>query len=128
MHIPQAKTGEPLGTAFLLFREPSAALAAFKQLDKKSFQGRLLHILPGRAKPGQAKDMTEVTEGAVLGKVKDTRAEVVGKKEEKRKGETARGVNWASLYMNVSDYISSAQCSTHCRVAINAMTVTSSNS
>jgi multiple RNA-binding domain-containing protein 1 len=46
--------------------------------------------------------MSEVTEGAVLGKVKDTRQEVLGKKEEKRKGETARGVNWASLYMNVS--------------------------
>lgn len=113
MHIPQAKTGEPLGTAFLLFREPAAALAAFKQLDKKSFQGRLLHILPGRAKPGQSKDMTEVTEGAVLGKVKDTRAEVVGKKEEKRKGETARGVNWASLYMNVSDYVYFAYCFDH---------------
>jgi multiple RNA-binding domain-containing protein 1 len=69
VHLPQSKTGEPLGTAFLLFREPSEALAAYKALDKKSFQGRLLHILPGRAKPGQAKDMSEVTEGAVLGKV-----------------------------------------------------------
>lgn len=114
VHVPQSKTGEPLGTAFLLFRDPAHALEAYKALDKKSFQGRLLHILPGRAKPGQAKDMSEVTEGQVLGKVKDTRKEVLGQKEEKRKGDSARGVNWAALYMNVSQ----ASCSwSNCNVS-----------
>jgi multiple RNA-binding domain-containing protein 1 len=111
VHLPVTKTGEPLGTAFILFQEPAAALMAYRQLDKKTFQGRLLHVLPGRARLGEQKEgktgskaegVGEV-KGEVLGKSKDGRDVVKGKKDEKRKETTTRGVNWASLYMNVSN-------------------------
>jgi multiple RNA-binding domain-containing protein 1 len=97
------KTGEPLGTAFILFRNPEEALSASKALDKTTFHGRLLHVLPGRARPGQetATDTKGVTDGKVLGKAVESRGEVKAKVDEKRKADGARGVNWATLYMNV---------------------------
>lgn len=112
--MPMTTKGEPLGTAFILFNESSDAVKAWRGLDKKTFQGRLLHILPGRAKPGQeARPMINGEGGEakvkkledgkeVLGKIKETRDVVKGKKEEKRKETNSRGVSWASLYMNVS--------------------------
>lgn len=103
VHMPvSAQTGEPLGTAFVLFRDPQDALSAHKTLDKTTFQGRLLHVLPGRARPGQEKAAgTEgVTDGKVLGKAAEKRGEVKEKVDEKRKADSAKGVNWASLYMN----------------------------
>jgi multiple RNA-binding domain-containing protein 1 len=105
VHMPVSqKTGEPLGTAFILFRNPEDAVSARKTLDKKTFQGRLLHILPGRARPGQESttDTKGITDGKVLGKAVETRGEVKDKVDEKRKADGARGVNWATLYMNVS--------------------------
>lgn len=103
VHLPVSnQTGSPLGTAFILFRDPSDALGAYKTLDKTTFQGRLLHVLPGRAKPGQEVNMDGVLDGKVLGKVNTGKGEVKKGIEAKRKEESARGVNWATLYMNVS--------------------------
>jgi len=104
VHLPVSHTGEPLGTAFILFRDPAHALSAFEAMDKTTFQGRLLHVLPGRARPGQevkAEGVGEV-QGGVLGKAKEGHSEVAGKADAKRKAESAKGVNWATLYMNVS--------------------------
>lgn len=104
VHMPVSqKTGEPLGTAFILFRNPEDALSAKNALDKTTFQGRLLHVLPGRARPGQESttDTKGITDGKVLGKATETRGEVKNKVDEKRKADTAKGVNWATLYMNV---------------------------
>lgn len=97
------KTGEPLGTAFILFRNPEDALSARSTLDKTTFQGRLLHVLPGRARPGQeaAAGSQGVTDGKVLGKAAQAKGEVKQNVDEKRKADSARGVNWATLYMNV---------------------------
>lgn len=103
VHLPvSSQTGQPLGTAFILFRDPADALGAFKTLDKTTFQGRLLHVLPGRAKHGQEVKMEGVLDGKVLGKVAVGKGEVKKGIEAKRKEESARGVNWATLYMNVS--------------------------
>lgn len=104
VHLPISHTGEPLGTAFILYRDPEHALQAYEALDKKTFQGRLLHVLPGRARPGQevrAEGLGE-TEGGVLGKVKQGHKEVQGKTDTRRKEDSAKGVNWATMYMNVS--------------------------
>lgn len=107
VHMPVSQqTGEPLGTAFILFREAEDALSARRTLDKTTFQGRLLHVLPGRARPGQqaaaAANADAVTNGKVLGKAALARGEVKNTVDEKRKADSAKGVNWASMYMNVS--------------------------
>lgn len=102
VHLPvSTKTGSPLGTAFVLYRNPEDALSAYKTLDRKTFQGRLLHVLPGRAKHGQEVNLDGVLDGKVLGKVNTGKGDVKKAIEAKRKEESSRGVNWATLYMNV---------------------------
>lgn len=106
VHMPVSqKTGESLGTAFILFRNPEDALAARNGLDKMTFKGRLLHVLPGRPRPGQEAAVAlanEVTDGKVLGKAAEKRGEVKSRQEDKRVQASAKGLNWATLYMNVS--------------------------
>lgn len=48
VHIPVDKQGSSKGFAFVLFNSETAALEALKSLDGTAFQGRLLHILPGK--------------------------------------------------------------------------------
>ena len=89
----------------MLFRDPKHALDAYRKLDKTTFQGRLLHVLPGRARPGQEPTAVAQSlggEGQVLGKIRDGRQEVKNKGEQKRTEANSKGVNWATLYMNVS--------------------------
>ncbi|BEI87118.1 hypothetical protein CcaverHIS002_0704640 [Cutaneotrichosporon cavernicola] len=104
VHLPVSqKTGEPLGTAFVLFREPVDALTARRRLDKMTFKGRLLHVLPGRARPGQetvAAAGKGTTDGKVLGKAAEARGDVKARQDDKRTEATAKGLNWATLYMN----------------------------
>nr|XP_031859355.1 multiple RNA-binding domain-containing protein 1 [Kwoniella shandongensis]KAA5526427.1 multiple RNA-binding domain-containing protein 1 [Kwoniella shandongensis] len=112
VHLPVSQqSGEPLGTAFLQFHDPAEALQAYKTLDKTTFQGRLLHVLPGRAKPGQdGAGVQGIVDGKVLGKADEGRGEVKKGVDAKRKEESARGVNWASLYMN-SDAVAASVAS-----------------
>ncbi|WVQ97046.1 hypothetical protein IAU59_004156 [Kwoniella sp. CBS 9459] len=108
-HLPVSQSsGEPLGTAFLQFHNPEEALSAYKALDKTTFQGRLLHVLPGRAKPGQEVDVSGVVDGKVLGKAAEGRGEVKKGVDAKRKDESSKGVNWATLYMNSDAVAASA--------------------
>lgn len=91
IHLPLSQTHKPLGTAYISFVTPSHALAAFEGLDGKAFQGRLLHILPGRARPGQKEA------GAEGFKVKQDakQKEVAGAMGSGREWE------WSWLFMNV---------------------------
>jgi multiple RNA-binding domain-containing protein 1 len=107
VHLPLAHgTHKPLGTAFIQFKDPEHALKAWKAVDGKTWMGRLVHVLPGRAKHGEegVVGVEEVAgdgvlKGKVLGKEeKNVKAEVL----KKRKEEGSRGLNWATLYMNVS--------------------------
>ncbi|WRT65936.1 uncharacterized protein IL334_002887 [Kwoniella shivajii] len=101
VHLPiSSTTGEPLGTAFLQYHNPDEALTAYQALDKTTFQGRLLHVLPGRSKPGQTTNVAGVVDGKVLGKATEGKGEVKKGVEERRKEEGRKGVNWATLYMN----------------------------
>ncbi|KHJ36365.1 putative pre-rrna processing protein [Erysiphe necator] len=50
VHIPVNVSGKCKGFAYIQFVESMAAIEAFNVLDGKSFQGRLLHIIPGYAK------------------------------------------------------------------------------
>ena len=86
-------TQQTKGTAYITFAVPANALAAFNALDRTSFQGRLIHILPAvvrNAKPEMEQAMGE--RGASL---KSTRFDA------KKKELAASGLNWGSLFMNV---------------------------
>ncbi|KAK6907587.1 multiple RNA-binding domain-containing protein 1 [Kwoniella mangroviensis CBS 8507] len=103
IHLPTSSTtGEPLGTAFLQYHNNEDALQAYKNLDKTTFQGRLLHVLPGRPKPGQtiAANGGGVVDGKVLGKIDEQKGQVKKNVDEKRKEDSRKGLNWATLYMN----------------------------
>ena len=93
MHIPiDRTTKEPKGVAYVTFASASSALSAYKSLDKKSFQGRLLHILGAVDRKGS----THVEDGEGKNKT------VKGEKDARRKSGAAKEFNWGMLYMNVS--------------------------
>ena len=93
MHIPiDRTTKEPKGVAYVTFASAPSALSAYNSLDKKSFQGRLLHILGAVDRKGS----TQVEDGE--GKKKT----VKGEKDARRKAGAVKEFNWGMLYMNVS--------------------------
>ncbi|KZT68334.1 RNA-binding domain-containing protein [Daedalea quercina L-15889] len=97
VHVPlDPTTKQSKGLAYVTFAEPAKALAAYEALDKKSFQGRLLHILPAVDR----KVKVEVEEGGRKKSVK-------GEREVKRKAGAGRDFNWAMLYMNADAVASS---------------------
>lgn len=75
----------------MTFAGGTDALSAYEALDKKSFQGRLLHVLPAqdRQKPYQVED----SEGR--------KRTVKEDKQAKRKAVAGKSFNWSMLYMNV---------------------------
>ena len=76
--------------AYVTFAKPEDALSAYEALDKKSFQGRLLHILPAVNRKGKV----EVEE---VGKKRT----VKGDRDTQRKAMAGKEFNWSMLYMNV---------------------------
>ncbi|KZT00240.1 RNA-binding domain-containing protein [Laetiporus sulphureus 93-53] len=97
VHIPLDPTSkQPKGLAYVTFAKPADALAAFEALDKSSFQGRLLHILPAVDRKGKVDDDSS-------GRRKTLKDE----REVKRKAGAGREFNWAMLYMN-SDAVASS--------------------
>ena len=57
MHLVlDPNTKQSKGLAYVTFAKPEDALAAYEQLDKTSFQGRLLHILPAVDRKGKIED------------------------------------------------------------------------
>ena len=83
----------------MTFAKPESALAAYEAMDKTSFQGRLLHILPAVDRKGKRE------EGEGDAKKKSLKQE----RDNKRKATAGKEFNWAMLYMNVrsqSIYIS----------------------
>ena len=94
MHIPlDATTRKSKAIAFVKFSDASCAVKAFEELDKTSFQGRLLHILPA----------VEREDSGAKGVEFGTKQTVKGNKERKQKEASGKEFNWAMLYMNVSD-------------------------
>ncbi|TCD61352.1 Multiple RNA-binding domain-containing protein 1 [Steccherinum ochraceum] len=97
VHIPlDATTKAPKGVAYVSFADPTNAVAAYEALDKKSFQGRLLHILPAVDRRGKP----EVVDADGKKTLKDER-------DAKRKGTAGKEFNWAMLYMNSDAVVSS---------------------
>ncbi|KAF9647916.1 hypothetical protein BDM02DRAFT_3097287 [Thelephora ganbajun] len=96
VHIPiDRTTKEPKGVAYVAFASSSSALSAYESLDKKSFQGRLLHILGAVDRKGSIY-------------VEDGEAKTIkGEKDAKRKAGAGKEFNWGMLYMN-SDAVASS--------------------
>ncbi|EKM76657.1 hypothetical protein AGABI1DRAFT_122567 [Agaricus bisporus var. burnettii JB137-S8] len=98
VHIPlDSLSKQPKGLAFVTFATGADATSAYEALDKKSFQGRLLHILP-------AQDQQRpfgVEEGEMRKKT------VKEEKQTKRKSLSGKSFNWSMLYMN-SDAVASS--------------------
>ncbi|KAI6024397.1 hypothetical protein EDC04DRAFT_2724589 [Pisolithus marmoratus] len=98
VHLPIDRVSkQPKGLAYVKFKQPSSALAAYEALDKKSFQGRLLHILPAVERAGKF----EVTDGD------GTRGSLKEERSVKRKAMAGRDFNWSMLYQNSDAVVSS---------------------
>ncbi|KAG0222919.1 hypothetical protein BGX31_008794, partial [Mortierella sp. GBA43] len=102
VHMPITKdTKKPKGYAYVLYLLPEHAVKAFAALDKKFFQGRLLHILASKEKPQKKED--EENPLGPGGKPLSLKKQ----RELKKKSQAGADFNWNSLYMN-SDAIAAS--------------------
>ncbi|GAA5943082.1 RNA-binding ribosome biosynthesis protein MRD1 [Sporobolomyces koalae] len=89
VHLPIDKsTGASKGLAYITFQSPQAAVEAYTALDGRTFQGRLLHILPaiGRlAKPDRSSTHPSSLKAERL---------------EARKQTGGKAFSWGTLYLN----------------------------
>jgi len=98
VHIPIDRLSKQAkGVAYVTFKQPTSALSAYEALDKTSFQGRLLHIIPAVDRKGKF----EVVEGE--GKKQSLKDE----RSSRRKATAGQEFNWSMLYMN-SDAVASS--------------------
>ncbi|KAI7898836.1 uncharacterized protein BX663DRAFT_538350 [Cokeromyces recurvatus] len=94
VHMPIAKdTKKSKGYAYILYLLPEHAVKAYEELDMKTFQGRLLHILPAEEKPAAKEEEILGVNGTKLSSVKK-------EKEKKRRNLAGNDFNWNSLYMS----------------------------
>lgn len=97
VHTPlDSVTKQAKGVAYVTFTQPSNAIAAYEALDRKSFQGRLLHILGAVDRKGKIQVEGEARKRTV----KD-------EKLAKRRATASKEFNWSMLYMN-SDAVASS--------------------
>ncbi|KAI1384045.1 RNA-binding domain-containing protein [Hypoxylon trugodes] len=89
VHVPMQNSNENRGIGFVLFTTPNDAVKAF-QADRSSFQGRILHVLPGSAKRDHNLDEF------ALSKLPLKQQNLIKKKA---KAAESR-FNWNSLYMS----------------------------
>ncbi|KAJ3786386.1 hypothetical protein GGU10DRAFT_267157 [Lentinula aff. detonsa] len=98
VHIPlDPSTRQPKGLAYVTFAKAADAVTAYDVLDKTSFQGRLVHILPAVDRKGRF----EVEEGG------DAKRSLKDEQNAKRKATAGKEFNWSMLYMN-SDAVASS--------------------
>ncbi|KAI1435562.1 MRD1-like protein [Xylaria sp. CBS 124048] len=88
IHVPSDTSNNNRGMGFILFHDPEAAVKAF-QSDRTTFQGRILHVLPAKAK------RDELDEFAIA-KLPLRQQNLI----KKRKKAAASTWSWNSLYMS----------------------------
>lgn len=86
------RTETSKGFAYVQYADADAAVEAYRSLDGKHFQGRLLHVLPASAKKTYKIDEFE------LSKLPMKKQNQIKRKMEA----TSSTFSWNSLYMNVS--------------------------
>ncbi|KAK2872110.1 hypothetical protein FQN49_002553 [Arthroderma sp. PD_2] len=85
------------GFAYIQYIESDAAIEAYKQLDGKDFQGRLMHILPASSKKTYKLDEFEIS-----------KLPLKKQQQIKKKVEAASSTfSWNSLYMNTDAVMAS---------------------
>ncbi|KAH7321251.1 hypothetical protein B0I35DRAFT_477754 [Stachybotrys elegans] len=90
LHLPTTASGSRKGFALVLFADPSSAVEAFQTMDGATFQGRILHIIPGNAKKDVGLDEF------ALAKLPLKKQNMIRKKAEA----SSNTFNWNSLYMS----------------------------
>jgi len=86
------RTETSKGFAYVQYADADAAVDAYRDLDGKHFQGRLLHILPASEKKTYKVDEYELS-----------KLPLKKQNQIKRKmNATSSTFSWNSLYMNVS--------------------------
>ncbi|KAJ3575266.1 hypothetical protein NPX13_g4088 [Xylaria arbuscula] len=88
VHVPSDVSNRNRGMGFILFSDPEAAVKAF-QSDRTTFQGRILHLLPAKAK-------TDELDEFALAKLPLKQQNLI----KKRKKAAASTWSWNSLYMS----------------------------
>ncbi|GAP84319.1 putative RNA recognition domain-containing protein [Rosellinia necatrix] len=88
VHVPSDASNKNRGLGFILFHDSEAAVRAF-QSDRTTFQGRLLHVLPAKAK-------TDELDEFALAKLPLRQQNLI----KKRKKAAAATWSWNSLYMS----------------------------
>ncbi|CUS15176.1 unnamed protein product [Tuber aestivum] len=98
VHLPMDnKTHSSKGFAYILYQNPRHAVQAYQSLDRKIFQGRLLHILAASPKREHKLDEYAIS-----------KLPLKKQREIKRKATAASSTfNWNSMYMNADAVISS---------------------
>ncbi|KAK2801250.1 Multiple RNA-binding domain-containing protein 1 [Emmonsiellopsis sp. PD_5] len=85
------------GFAYVQYADPESAIKAYRSLDGKDFQGRLLHILPASSKKTYKLDEYEIS-----------KLPLKKQQQLKRRAEAASSTfTWNSLYMNADAVMSS---------------------
>ncbi|KAJ8620031.1 hypothetical protein MRB53_028560 [Persea americana] len=92
--VVDKETRRSKGIAYVLYILPGSAIRALEELDRSSFQGRLLHVMPAKQQHSSAKLESSPAKG-VAKSLKQQR-------EEQRKASEASGDTraWNSLFMN----------------------------
>lgn len=96
--IPLDKTtGRPTGLGFITYMLPEHAVKAYEALDGQIFHGRLMHILPAKARHtgGGGGDGGEE-------KMDKAGSSYKKKKEQKNKEEAGKGHNWNALFLGAN--------------------------
>ncbi|KAI9761314.1 MAG: Dynein light chain [Chaenotheca gracillima] len=96
-HVPVSASGPNKGFAYLLFSDSAVAAQVYERENGKPFQGRLIHILPAKAKKEHKIDDYELS-----------KLPLKRQKQIKRKAEASSAAfNWNSMYMNTDAVMSS---------------------
>ncbi|KAA1123576.1 Multiple RNA-binding domain-containing protein 1 [Puccinia graminis f. sp. tritici] len=98
VHILLDHERKPKGLGYVSYSRSSDALEAYRKLDQSDFQGRLLHILPAVTRNPRGESSTSASKAHNTVKMEQ---------DAKRKLESSKQFNWATLYMN-SDAVASS--------------------
>ncbi|KAI3322704.1 MRD1-like protein [Xylariaceae sp. AK1471] len=88
VHVPSDASNNNRGMGYVLFHDPEAAVKAF-QADRTTFQGRILHVLPAKAKTDQLDEFA-------LAKLPLKQQNLI----KKRSKAAASTWSWNSLYLS----------------------------
>ncbi|KAH8883887.1 hypothetical protein GQ53DRAFT_423245 [Thozetella sp. PMI_491] len=90
VHLPVDAKSRSKGFALVSFKDSSEAIAAFQAADGSTFQGRIIHILPAKAKRDHALDEF------ALSKLPLKKQNLIRKKA----GAATNQFNWNTLFMS----------------------------